>query len=253
MGRTVGLIDTTLRDGSQCLWATRMTTAMMLPILPLMDEAGFHSIETFSTVHFDTAVGYLREDPWERMRLIRQRIRKTPLRILGMSQYFSISSVLPDDVVELFIRTCARNGIDQFWITASMNDTRTSEVSIRTVQALGLHVEGGIQFADSPVHTDEFFANVVREFVALGVHGIVIKDGCSLLTPERARTLVPAVIALDLLHASPGLGPEGRGTDAAGRPAAPQPNRRRRAPGGRRRQDPVIQLDPARRLRWLDA
>jgi oxaloacetate decarboxylase alpha subunit len=214
MGRTIGLIDTTLRDGSQCLWATRMTTAMMLPVLPLMDEAGFHSIETFSTVHFDTAVRYLREDPWERMRLIRQRVRKTPLRILGMSQYFSISSVLPDDVVELFIRTCAKNGIDQFWITASMNDTRTSEVSIRTVKALGLHVEGGIQFADSPVHTDEFFANVVREFVALGVHGIVIKDGCSLLTPERARTLVPAVIAAagDLpvichSHCATGLGP----------------------------------------------
>jgi oxaloacetate decarboxylase alpha subunit len=122
--------------------------------------------------------------------------------------------VLPDDVVELFIRTCARNGIDQFWITASMNDTRTSEVSIRTVKSLGLHVEGGIQFADSPVHTDEFFVNVVREFVALGVHGIVIKDGCSLLTPERARTLVPAVIAaadgLPVIchsHCATGMGP----------------------------------------------
>jgi oxaloacetate decarboxylase alpha subunit len=200
LARRVGLIDTTLRDGSQSLWATRMTTAMMLPILPTMDEVGYDAIETYSTVHFDTAVRFLREDPWERMRLIRQRVRKTPIRILGMSQSFSISRVLSDDVVELFNRTCAKNGTDEFWITAALNDTRTSEVSIRTVKSMGLRADGGIQFTVSPVHTDEFFANVAREFAAMGVDGIVIKDASGLLTPERARTLVPAVMA-----AAPGL------------------------------------------------
>lgn len=200
MTRRVGLIDTTLRDGSQSLWATRMTTAMMLPILPRMDEVGYDAIETYSTVHFDTAVRYLKEDPWERMRLIRQRVKKTPIRILGMSQSFSISRVLSDDVVELFNRTCARNGTDEFWITAAMNDTRTSEVSIRTVKSMGLRADGGIQFTVSPVHTDEFFANVAREFTAMGVDGIVVKDASGLFTPERARTLIPAVMA-----AAPGL------------------------------------------------
>ncbi len=200
MARRVGLIDTTLRDGSQSLWATRMTTAMMLPILPLMDEAGFDAIETYSTVHFDTAVRFLKEDPWERMRLIRERVKRTPIRILGMSQSFSISRVLSDDVVELFNRTCARNGTDEFWITAAMNDTRTAEVSIRTVKAMGLRADGGIQFTVSPVHTDAFFANVAREFAAMGVDGIVVKDASGLLTPERARTLIPAVMA-----AAPGL------------------------------------------------
>ena len=117
-----------------------------------------------------------------------------------MSQFFSISRVLSDDVVELFNRTCARNGTDEFWITASMNDTRTAEVGIRTVRSLGLRIDGGIQYTVSPVHTDEFFANVAREFVAMGVDGIVIKDASGLLTPERARTLVPAVMV-----AAPGL------------------------------------------------
>jgi len=200
MTRRVGLIDTTLRDGSQSLWATRMTTAMMLPILPVMDEVGYDAIETYSTVHFDTAVRYLKEDPWERMRLIRQRVKKTPIRILGMSQSFSISRVLSDDVVELFNRTCARNGTDEFWITAAMNDTRTAEVSIRTVKSMGLRADGGIQFTVSPVHTDEFFANVAGEFAAMGVDGIVVKDASGLLTAERARTLIPAVMA-----AAPGL------------------------------------------------
>lgn len=195
MSSSVGLIDTTLRDGQQSLWATRMTTAMMLPILPTLDAVGYDSIETFSTVHFDVAVRYLKENPWERMRLIRAGLKRSRIRMLGMSQFFSISRVLPDDVVELFTRTCAANGIDEFWVTASMNDTRTSEVSIRTIKALGLRVDGGIQFTLSPVHTDEFFVRVAREFVAMGVDGIVLKDAGGLLTPQRAATLVPALVA----------------------------------------------------------
>jgi oxaloacetate decarboxylase (Na+ extruding) subunit alpha len=212
--RSVGLIDTTLRDGQQSLWATRMTTAMMLPILPVMDEAGFESIETFATVQFDVCVRYLKENPWERMRLIRSRLRKTPTRMLGMTHYLAISRVLPDDVVDLFTRTCERNGTDEFWITASMNDARTAELPIRTVKSLGRRAEGGIQFTISPVHTDEFFVGVVRELVQMGVDGIVIKDAGGLLTAERARTLLPAIIdvAPDLpvichSHCVTGMGP----------------------------------------------
>ena len=211
---SVGLIDTTLRDGQQSLWATRMTTAMMLPILPVMDEVGYASIEHFSTVHFDVCVRYLKENPWERMRIIKQHVRRTPIRMLGMSQFFSISRVLSDDVVELFTEVCARNGVDEFWITASMNDTRTSEVGIRTVKRLGRRIDGGIQFTVSPVHTDEFFVRVAREFVALGVDGIVLKDAGGLLTPERAETLVPALVeaaggrpVICHSHCVTGLGP----------------------------------------------
>jgi len=214
MTRAVGLIDTTLRDGQQSLWATRMTTAMMAPILPTMDEVGYESIEHFSTVHFDVCVRYLKENPWERMRIIRKALRRTKIRMLGMSQFFSISRVLPDDVVELFTRTCAANGVDEFWITASMNDTRTAEVGIRTVKSMGLRIDGGIQFTVSPVHTDEFFVRVAREFVALGVDGIVLKDAGGLFTPERARTLVPLLVeaaegrpVICHSHCVTGLGP----------------------------------------------
>jgi oxaloacetate decarboxylase alpha subunit len=188
------LFDTTLRDGQQSLWATRMTTAMMLPILPTIDAVGYKAVETFSTVHFDVAVRYLKENPWERMRLLRAGLKRSKMRMLGMSQFFSISRVLPDDVVELFTKVCARNGIDEFWITASMNDTRTAETSLRTIKSLGLWADGGIQFSVSPVHTDEFFVRVCREFVAMGVDGIVLKDAAGLLTPDRAKTLVPALV-----------------------------------------------------------
>ncbi|HYH92774.1 MAG TPA: pyruvate carboxylase subunit B [Candidatus Saccharimonadales bacterium] len=210
----VGLIDTTLRDGQQSLWATRMTTAMMLPILPTMDAVGFASIEHFSTVHFDVCVRYLKENPWERMRLIRAGVQKTPIRMLGMSQFFSISRVLPDDVVELFTEVCVRNGVDEFWITASMNDPRTSEVGVRTVKRLGRRIDGGIQYTVSPVHTDEFFVGVAKSFVAMGVDGIVLKDAGGLLTAERAATLVPALVAaaegrpvICHSHCVTGLGP----------------------------------------------
>ena len=194
MTRNVGLIETTLRDGQQSLWATRMTTAMMLPVLPDLDAAGFASVEHMTTMHLDVCVRYLRENPWERMRLVRAGLRKTRLRMLGMSQFFSISRVLPDDVVGLFNRTCAATGVDEFWITAPMNDTRTAEAGIQSVKALGLRIEGGIQYTVSPVHTDEFFVRVTRDFVALGVDGLVLKDAGGLLTPERARTLVPKIV-----------------------------------------------------------
>jgi len=194
MGREVGLVETTLRDGQQSLWATRMTTAMMLPLLPMMDEAGFDAIEAFATVQFDVAVRYLHENPWERMRLIKEQLHRTPTRMLGMTHYFAVSRVLPDDVVELFTRHCERNGTDEFWITASMNDARTAEFPIRLVRSLGRRIDGSIQFSVSPVHTDEFFTRAVRELVAIGVDGIVIKDAGGLLTPERAATLVPAVV-----------------------------------------------------------
>lgn len=192
-GQAKGLIDTTLRDGNQSLWATRMTTEMMVPILGEMDRAGYESIEYISAVQMDACVRFLGENPWDRMRIVRESITRTPLRMLGMSQYFSISKVLPDDVLELLIKTTSRY-IDQRWITASMNDVRTVETSVRAALESGDQVEGGIQFTLSPVHTDEYFVDVARQLVALGVHGLVLKDAGGLLTPERVRSLLPALV-----------------------------------------------------------
>jgi oxaloacetate decarboxylase alpha subunit len=211
---SIGIIDTTLRDGQQSLWATRMTTPMMAPILGTLDDVGYHSIEYMSTVQMDACIRYLGEDFWDRMRLVRNCVKRTPLRMLGMSQFFSISRVLPDDVVALFTKVCARAGIDQVWITASMNDVRTAEVAIHAAKEEGSWTEGGVQYTISPVHTDEFFVLVTQELRALGPDAIVLKDAGGLLTPERARTLVPAIVeaagALPVhvhSHCVTGLGP----------------------------------------------
>ncbi|MDQ1663118.1 MAG: oxaloacetate decarboxylase (Na+ extruding) subunit alpha, partial [Blastococcus sp.] len=169
MTTRAGLIDTTLRDGNQSLWATRMTTDMMLPILPVMDRAGYHSLEFMATVNMDVCVRFLAENPWERIRRVRQHVRHTPLRMMGMAYFFSISRVYPDEVVELFNKTAARAGIEDMWITAGMNDVRTTEAGIRSAREAGCRTEGSIQFTISPVHTDEFFAKAAAEFIALDV------------------------------------------------------------------------------------
>ena len=171
-----GLIDTTIRDGNQSLWASRMTTKMLEPILPTMDRAGFQSLEVMSAVDVNVMVRYLHENPWDRLRLIKERVRKTPLRMIGINQAFLMSGILPDDARELITTTFARAGIDEFWVTASMNDVRTAEVGVSAAKAAGARVDGGIQFTISPVHSDAFFADVAREFVKLDVDGIVIKD-----------------------------------------------------------------------------
>lgn len=211
---SVRFIDTTLRDGHQSLWATRMTTSMMLPILATIDRVGYHSIEFLSSAHMDSCVRYLGENPWDRIRLVRRHVRNTPLRMLALNQNFSISRVLSDDVVELFVRTCVRAGVDHLWTTAAMNDARTAEVSIRTAKDAGSRVEGGVQFTVSPVHTDEFFVKTTEELVALGIDAIILKDAGGLLTPERARSLVPlmkkAAQGLPLYchsHCVTGMGP----------------------------------------------
>ena len=214
MTTRVGLIDTTLRDGNQSLWATRMTTDMMLPILPVMDRAGYHSIELMTTVQMDVCVRFLGENPWERIRLVRQQVRRTPLRMLGMAMFFSISRVYPDEVVELFNASCARAGIEHMWITAAMNDVRTAEVGVRSAREAGCRTEGAIQFTVSPVHTDEFFARAAADFVALGIDALIVKDAGGLLTPERAATLFPVLraVAGDVpiychSHCATGMGP----------------------------------------------
>jgi oxaloacetate decarboxylase alpha subunit len=214
MTRRVGLIDTTLRDGNQSIWATRMPTRAFVPILPTMDDVGYSSIELFATVQMEACVRYLKENPWERMRLVRQRIKKTPLRMLTMTQFFSISRVLPDDVVELFAQCVARNGIDIVWLPPSLNDVRNIEAAFRASKRLGLRTEGAVLFTESPIHTDEYFVQKTRELVAMGVDAILLKDAGGLLTPERARTLFPAMMeaasGLEVYchsHCVTGLGP----------------------------------------------
>lgn len=215
MARRVNLIETTARDGQQSLWATRMTTAMMLPMMPVMDRVGYDAIECMSTSAIDSCVRYLKENPWERMRLLRERIKRTPMQMIAGCIGFSVGKALmPDDMVELFYLRCAAGGIDRFFILDGLNDTRNFEVPIRAAHKAGAKILCSIVYSISPVHTDEHFVQKTKELVELGADMLVLKDPNGILTPERVRTLVPAMKAASAArpfychsHCVTGLGP----------------------------------------------
>lgn len=195
MSRDIRLIDVTLRDAHQCLWATRMTTAMMADIAPRLDRAGFEAIDLVGGAVFDVCVRYLREDPWERMRILSGWVTETPLIIHTRGQSLFTFEFFPDDVVALAAQRFAANGMRYHTPYDALNDMRNLEVPIRAARAEGLHVVPGLVYTQSPVHTDAYYAARARELVAIGVDGVFLKDASGLLTPERVATLVPAVRA----------------------------------------------------------
>ncbi|MBI2959765.1 MAG: pyruvate carboxylase subunit B, partial [Betaproteobacteria bacterium] len=215
MGTKVNLIDTTLRDGQQSLWATRMTTAMMLPILPVMDRVGYDGIECMGTAVMDSCVRYLKENPWERLRLLKERARRTPLQMVCICIGFSVGkALLPDDMLDLFFTRCAAGGIDRFFLTDGLNDIRNFEVPTRAAHKAGAKIMGCVVYSISPVHTDEHFVRKSKELIGMGADILVLKDPNGVLTPERVRTLVPAMKAAAAgrpfychSHCVTGLGP----------------------------------------------
>ncbi|MDZ7749205.1 MAG: pyruvate carboxylase subunit B [Halofilum sp. (in: g-proteobacteria)] len=193
MSRSINLIDVTLRDAHQCLWATRMTTAMMKETAPLLDRAGFEAIDLVGGAVFDVCVRYLREDPWERMRILSDWVRRTPLIIHTRGQSLFTFEFFADDIVELSAQRFAANGMRYHTPYDALNDMRNLEVPVRAAREAGLHTVPGIVYSLSPVHTDEYYVAKARELIALGVDGLWIKDPSGLLTPERVATLVPAI------------------------------------------------------------
>ncbi|MBI2526049.1 MAG: pyruvate carboxylase subunit B [Candidatus Rokubacteria bacterium] len=193
--RKVGLIDVTLRDAHQSLWSTRMTTAMMLPVAPILDRVGFEAIDLVGGAVFDVCVRYLLEDPWERMRIMSRAITRTPLIVMTRAQSLFTFEFFPDDVVELTARRIAANGIRYVTPYDALNDMRNMAVPVRASKAAGLYVDGGIVYTLSPVHTDAYYAAKARALVGLGVDAVFLKDPSGLLTPDRVRTLVPVLRA----------------------------------------------------------
>jgi oxaloacetate decarboxylase alpha subunit len=191
--RTIQLVDVTLRDAPQCLWATRMTTAMMADIAPRLDHAGFEAIDLAGGAVFDVCVRYLREDPWERMRILSGWVKKTPLIVMTRSQSLFTFEFFPDDIVELTAERIFANGIRYHTPYDALNDMRNMIVPVRAAKKVGLYTAGGVVYTLSPVHTDEYYARKTKELIKLGVDAIYIKDASGLLTPERAKTLVPAI------------------------------------------------------------
>lgn len=215
MQREIGVIDTTLRDAQQCLWTTRMTTAMMLPIAEKMDNIGYDQIDFMAPVQFDVCVRYLKEDPWEKARLLRKKFIKTPLRGYCRSKSLIGFNLVPDDIVELWVDRLYANGFRALGTLDALFDTDNMAISLRRAKKLGMHAVGALVFCESPVHTDEVYVNAAKELIEKAdIDAVMIKDSGALLTPDRIRTLVPALKAvlghrsLELhTHSNTGLAP----------------------------------------------
>ncbi len=195
MGRHIPIIDETLRDGHQCLWSTRMTNAMMLPVASRMDEVGFDSIDLIGGAVWDVAVRFLKEDPWQRIRHVRKLIKRTPLNAIVRGQSLWTFEVFPNDVVELAIERLAANGIDNVAVYDQFNDLANVEVVVAKARQVGLTVWGTLVFSWSPVHTDAYYAEKAAQFVRIGAHQINLKDPSGMLSAERIGTIVPALRA----------------------------------------------------------
>ena len=187
-------VDVTLRDAHQCLWSTRMTTPMMTPILSGIDRVGYGFINILGGAVFDVQVRYLQENPWERVGLLCEHLR-TPTDGLTRGQSLYTFELFPDDIVELNSHVLARRGLDVLTVYDALNDNRNIESSVRSGHAAGMRVNAMMVYTLSPVHTDAYYVERARELVALRADFITIKDPTGLLTPERAETLFPAVVA----------------------------------------------------------
>ena len=191
--RKLGFEDESFRTGPQSLWATRMKTETMLGIAPKVDEAGFTKVCVTSAAAFETAVMYLFEDPWERLRLLRRLMPRTPLNFFVRSRNLMGWKMFPNDVIELFFECIQRSGLQWVEVFDGLNDLSMIEWHFRVAKQLGLQRTGHISFTESPVHTDEYFAAKARELVRLGVEVVNLSDPCGAMLPERARNLIIAV------------------------------------------------------------
>jgi oxaloacetate decarboxylase (Na+ extruding) subunit alpha len=168
-------------------------TAMMKELAPRLDRAGFEAIDLVGGAVFDVCVRYLREDPWERMRILSSWVTETPLIIHTRGQSLFTFEFFADDVVELAAERFAANGMRYHTPYDALNDMRNLEIPIKAAKRNGLYVAGGLVYTWSPVHTDAYYAGKVRELIKHGVDAVFLKDASGLLTPERVATLVPAI------------------------------------------------------------
>jgi oxaloacetate decarboxylase alpha subunit len=187
------ITDTTLRDGHQSLWATRMRTNDILGIIDTIDAVGYYSLEVWGGATFDVCLRYLREDPWERLRLIKSRAKKTPLQMLLRGQNIVGYKNYPDDLVERFVEKAHENGIDIFRIFDALNDSRNLQTAIKTVKKIGAHAQGTLSYTTSPVHTVEKYVNDAQKQIELGIDSLCIKDMAGLLSPTKSKELVTAL------------------------------------------------------------
>lgn len=186
----VKITETVLRDSHQSLIATRMTTADMLPILETMDGIGYHSLEAWGGATFDACMRFLNEDPWDRLRQIRARVKNTKLQMLFRGQNILGYRHYSDDVVEYFVQKSIANGIDIIRIFDALNDPRNLRTAINATKKEGGHVQAAFSYTTGPVYTLEYYANYAKQLESMGADSICIKDMAGLLKPYDAYDLV---------------------------------------------------------------
>jgi oxaloacetate decarboxylase (Na+ extruding) subunit alpha len=188
--KPLGITELVLRDAHQSLLATRMRIHDMLPIAGKLDEIGFWSIESWGGATFDSCIRYLGEDPWERIRLLKAAMPKTPQQMLFRGQNILGYRHYADDLVEKFVERCATNGVDVFRIFDALNDDRNLETAIKATLKVGKHAQAVMSYTVSPVHSLELWIDMGKRLEGMGAHSICIKDMAGLLKPYVAFELV---------------------------------------------------------------
>ena len=192
MGK-VKITETVLRDAHQSLIATRMTMDEMLPILPLMDKVGYHSVECWGGATFDACLRFLNEDPWERLRTLKKNLPNTKLQMLFRGQNMLGYRHYADDVLEYFVQKSVANGIDIIRIFDALNDIRNLETAIKAAKKEGAHTQVAISYTLGDVFTTDYYVDYAKRIESAGADSICIKDMAALLTPYETEKLVKAL------------------------------------------------------------
>ncbi|WP_345842551.1 sodium-extruding oxaloacetate decarboxylase subunit alpha [Shewanella algae] len=211
MSKALALTDVVLRDAHQSLLATRMRIEDMLPIASKLDSVGFWSLESWGGATFDACIRYLGEDPWERIRALKQAMPNTPQQMLLRGQNLLGYRHYSDDLVTRFVERVHDSGVDVFRVFDAMNDVRNLQAALKAVIDVGAHAQGTISYTTSPVHTLQTWLTMAKQLEDMGCHSLCIKDMAGLLKPMEAFELISRLKSeTDLLitmqcHATTGL------------------------------------------------
>ena len=178
------------RDAHQSILATRMRTEDMLPITKTIDQVGFFSFEVWGGATFDAPMRFLAEDPWERIKTLKEHMPNTPMQMLERAMNIVAYWHFPDDIVQKFIEFAYKNGVDYFRIFDALNDLRNMKVPIETVKKLGAHAQGCLCYTISPVHTIELYVKQFKELERMGCDSLCIKDMAGMISPSRAYAII---------------------------------------------------------------
>lgn len=191
--KPIKITETILRDAHQSLIATRMTTEQMLPIIEKMDQVGYHSVECWGGATFDASLRFLKEDPWDRLRKLRDGFKNTKLQMLFRGQNILGYRHYADDVVEYFVQKSIANGIDIIRIFDCLNDTRNLETAIRAANHEGAHAQVALSYTLGEAYTLDYWKEKAKKIEDIGASSICIKDMAGLLVPYEATKLITAL------------------------------------------------------------